>query len=69
MVDAESDSNYVATAPLMCPETPEGFSVIAHTPVKALVITGSTIRNLCRDNMRVRYAMDKLHSSRRNKAD
>lgn len=69
MVDAESDSNYVATAPLMCPETPEGFSVIAHTPVKALVITGSTIQDLCRDNMRVRYAMDKLHIARRNKAD
>ncbi|MBT6178342.1 MAG: cyclic nucleotide-binding domain-containing protein, partial [Deltaproteobacteria bacterium] len=69
VVDADSDFNYVATAPLMCPETTEPYSVVAQTPVKALVITGSTIQDLCRDNMRVRYAMDQLHTNRRNKAN
>jgi len=67
-VEAQSSTNYVASAPLMCPQSPSGMSVVAQTPVKALVIKGKTIRDLCRDNMRVRYAMDKLHSARLNEA-
>jgi CRP-like cAMP-binding protein len=45
------------------------MSVVAQTPVKALVITGTALQDLCRDNMRVRYAMDKLHASRLKQAN
>ena len=68
-VDAESECNYVASANLMCPQAPTGMTVVAQTPVKALVITGTALQKLCRDNMRVRYAMDKLHATRLSQAN
>ena len=67
-VEAQSEANYVASGPLMCPQSPQTVSVVAASPVKALVIKGNTIRNLCRDNMRVRYAMDRLHTQRLSEA-
>lgn len=67
-VAAESNSNYVASSPIMCPQSPGALRVIAQTTVKALVIRGRTIQNLCSDNMRVRYAMDRLHCARLSSA-
>ena len=64
VIEATSENNIVGSDDLMSPHASKGYSATASSHVKAFKLQGPNILDTCLFEMNLRYALDRLESSR-----